>query len=317
MYQWQGLRDNDVVHSVYGHGTINGGHYIREAVTHFTNALFISAGTGLETPSERQVSLIRDFGATVLVGFVDYLRKLATVSKDQGWDPGDDMKVRMICGHLGMEDRSQVEKAWGGAKAFDWYGVGDTGSIAGEGPERDGLYVWEDAHFLEILDVESKRTVEPGQSGDMVCTCLYKDDIFPIIRFNTHDVSKEIVGHNDSGMVFKRIAGFLGRSDNMIKLRGINFFPHAVGRILERFEEFEGEYICIAERNSDQRDNLRVLVEIEAESDSEKKSAYEGVLRNELGFSVEVEFLPVLGTAELTQIEHRQKPLRLLDSRFT
>ncbi|MDP6206653.1 MAG: phenylacetate--CoA ligase family protein, partial [SAR324 cluster bacterium] len=106
MYQWQGLRDNDVVHSVYGHGTINGGHYIREAVTHFTNALFISAGTGLETPSERQVSLIRDFGATVLVGFVDYLRKLATVSKDQGWDPGDDMKVRMICGHLGMEDRS-------------------------------------------------------------------------------------------------------------------------------------------------------------------------------------------------------------------
>ena len=95
------------------------------------------------------------------------------------------------------------------------------------------------------------------------------------------------------------------------------FFPHAVGRILERFEEFEGEYICIAERNSDQRDNLRVLVEIEAGSDSEKKSAYEGVLRNELGFSVEVEFLPVLGTAELTQIEHRQKPLRLLDSRFT
>ena len=159
--------------------------------------------------------------------------------------------------------------------------------------------------------------MEPGQSGDMVCTCLYKDDIFPIIRFNTHDVSKEIVGHNDSGMVFKRIAGFLGRSDNMIKLRGINFFPHAVGRILERFEEFEGEYICIAERNSDQRDNLRVLVEIEAESDSEKKSAYEGVLRNELGFSVEVEFLTVLGTAELTQIEHRQKPLRLLDSRFT
>ena len=114
------------------------------------------------------MSLIRDFGATVLVGFVDYLRKLATVSKDQGWDLGDDMKVRMICGHLGMEDRSQVEKAWGGAKAFDWYGVGDTGSIAGEGPERDGLYVWEDAHFLEILDVESKRTVEPGQSLSLI-----------------------------------------------------------------------------------------------------------------------------------------------------
>ena len=85
MYQWQGLRDSDVMHSVYGHGTINGGHYIREAVTHFTNALFISAGTGLETPSERQVGLIREFGATVLVGFVDYLRKLATVAREHGF----------------------------------------------------------------------------------------------------------------------------------------------------------------------------------------------------------------------------------------
>jgi phenylacetate-CoA ligase len=80
MYRWMGLRPEDVVHSVYGHGMINGGHYIREAVTHFTNSLFLSAGTGIETRSVNQVQLLADFGATVMVGFVDYIRKLAEVS---------------------------------------------------------------------------------------------------------------------------------------------------------------------------------------------------------------------------------------------
>ena len=99
-----------------------------------------------------------------------------------------------------------MEQAWGGAKAFDWYGVGDTGSIAGEGPERDGLYVWEDAQYLELLDVDSGQPVAPGGTGDMVVTCLYKHDIAPCIRFNTHDITHELGGRGELG--FKRIAGF-------------------------------------------------------------------------------------------------------------
>jgi phenylacetate-CoA ligase len=68
----------------------------------------------------------------------------------------------MITGHLGTEDRAATEAAWGGAKAYDWYGVGDTGSIAGEGPDRDGLYIWEDAQYLELLDVDSGAPVAPA-----------------------------------------------------------------------------------------------------------------------------------------------------------
>ncbi|MFQ3665890.1 MAG: phenylacetate--CoA ligase family protein, partial [Sphingomonadaceae bacterium] len=189
MARWQGLRPDDVVHSVYGHGMINGGHYIREAYTHFTNCLFLSAGTGIETRSATQVQLMKDFGATVLVGFVDYVRKLADVAREAGLTPGEDIRVRMIIGHLGTEDRAATEAAWGGAKAFDWYGVGDTGSIAGEGPDRDGLYVWEDAQYLEICDMDTGQPVPKGEKGDMVVTCLYKRDVAPVIRFNTHDVS--------------------------------------------------------------------------------------------------------------------------------
>ena len=70
-YALQGLRPAEVVHSVYGHGMINGGHYAREAVNHYTNAVLLSAGTGVETRSTQQVALMRDFGVNVIIGFVD------------------------------------------------------------------------------------------------------------------------------------------------------------------------------------------------------------------------------------------------------
>ncbi len=312
MYQWQGMRAGDVVHSVYGHGTINGGHYIREAVSHFTNALFVPAGTGIETRSVRQVELMRDFGATMIVGFVDYIRKLGDTARAEGMVPGEDIAIRMISGHLGMEDRASVENAWGGATAYDWYGVGDTGCIAGEGPDRDGLYIWEDAHYLEILDVETDQPVPVGEKGNMVCTCLYKDDIFPIIRFNTHDVSMRLTGSNDTGMVFDRIAGFLGRSDNMVKLRGINIFPHAVGQLLEDEPAFNGEFVCFVDRDASGRDTMRVTVEI---TDAADDGHFGEVLKRGLGIEVDVELVSVGETAEHTQVNSRQKPIRLIDRR--
>ncbi len=311
MYRWQGLKPDDIVQSVYGHGMINGGHYIREAVTHFTNSVFLSAGTGIETRSAQQVQLMADFGVTVLVGFVDYIRKLGTVARDAGLL--DKLNIRMIFGHLGTEDRASTEAAWGGAKAFDWYGVGDTGTIAGEGPERDGLYVWEDAQYLELLDVDSGAAVAPGETGDMVVTCLFKDDIAPCIRFNTHDITHELTGTNSTGMAFKRIAGFKGRSDNMVKLRGINLFPHAIGAIIENRPDLTGEYVCKVTRDpATQRDDMLVILESRGGTDVEALSK---LLRQGLGVEVDVQLVEPTATAPLTQIDVRQKPIRLIDER--
>jgi phenylacetate-CoA ligase len=311
MYRWQGLEPADIVQSVYGHGMINGGHYIREAVTHFTNSLFLSAGTGIETRSANQVQLMADFGVTVMVGFIDYIRKLAEVARDEGLL--DRINVRMICGHLGTEDRAGVEAAWGGAKAYDWYGVGDTGAIAGEGPERDGLYVWEDAHYLELLDVDSGKAVAAGETGDMVVTCLYKDDVAPCIRFNTHDITHELTSANATGMVFKRIAGFKGRSDNMVKLRGINVFPHAIGALIENRADLTGEYVCRLHRDpASGRDDMLVMLESRGGTD---QGQLLGLLRQGLGVEVTVELVQPGGTAGLTQIDVRQKPIRLIDER--
>lgn len=308
MYRWMGLEPNDVVHSVYGHGMINGGHYIREAVTHFTNSVFLSAGTGIETRSVNQVRLMADFGVTTIVGFVDYIRKLAETAEAEGLF--DTINIRMIIGHLGTEDRASTEAAWHGAKAYDWYGVGDTGTIAGEGPERDGMYVWEDAQYLELLDIESGAPVARGQTGDMVVTCLYKDDIAPCIRFNTHDITHELDGRGE--IVFKRIAGFKGRSDNMVKLRGINVFPHAIGAIIENRPDLTGEYVCHLRRDASQKDHMTVTLESRGGSDAGELAE---LLRRGLGVEVEVVLVAPGGTATATEIDTRQKPLRLIDTR--
>lgn len=308
MYRWQGLSPRDVVHSVYGHGMINGGHYIREAVTHFTNSVFLSAGTGIETRSVNQVQLMADFGVTVMVGFVDYIRKLAEVAEAEKMF--DRIKLKMIIGHLGTEDRAATEAAWHGAKAFDWYGVGDTGSIAGEGPERDGLYVWEDAQFLELLGVEDGAPVAKGETGDMVVTCLFKDDIAPCIRFNTHDITHELDGRGE--LAFKRIAGFKGRSDNMVKLRGINLFPHAIAALIENRADLTGEYVCNVRRDAGGRDAMEVT--IESRGGSARQELAE-TLRRGLGVEVEVTLCEPGGTASATQIDTRQKPIRLIDER--
>ena len=311
MYRWQGLAPADVVHSVYGHGMINGGHYIREAVTHFTNSIFLSAGTGVETRSAAQVQLMADFNVTVMVGFVDYVRKLAEVARDQGLL--EKIKLRMIIGHLGTEDRASTEAAWGGAKAYDWYGVGDTGSIAGEGPERDGLYVWEDAQFLELTDVDNGQLVGPGETGDMVVTCLYKDDVAPCIRFNTHDITHELAGTNVHDIAFKRIAGFKGRSDNMVKLRGINLFPHAIAALIENRPDLTGEYVCTVSRDpATGRDDMLVLLESRGGTNETQIAE---LLRRGLGVEVAVALCEPGGTASLTQIDMRQKPIRLIDNR--
>lgn len=308
-YLLQGLRPDDVVHSVYGFGMVNGGHYIREAILHYTQALLLPAGTGAETRSRLQVDLIHRFGATVLVGFSDFLRKLAVVAKEAGLEPGHDLKVRMICGHLDHASRAELGDLWGGADTFDWYGVGDTGIIAAEGPHQNGLYVWEDAHFVEMLDPKTAQPVADGTPGNICVTVLFKDTIYPIIRFDTQDLSTRLPPDPTSGIGFRRITGFGGRSDNMVKLRGINVYPTAIGPLLQTLDGFAGEYVC---RVNEARDEMTVIAEY-AGVDTRAKDQLAQHLREKLGVRVAVELVAPGQTASLTGLEDRQKPQRLID----
>ena len=315
VYLLQGMRRDDVVHSVYGFGMVNGGHYIRETVIHWIGAQLLSAGTGAETRSAQQVALMRDFGVTVLTGFGDFVRRLADIARENGIEPGRDIRLRMITGHLGPEGRAPMSEAWGGCAVYDWYGVGDTGIIAGEGADQSGMYIQEDAQLLELVHPDTGQPVAPGEPGDMVCTCLFKDDVFPIIRFNTHDVTEEITGEAPLGIPFRRILGFRGRSDNMVKLRGINVFPTAIGAVLtaER-SDFMGEFLCEVTREGT-REELTVRTETRANPTDDLRRAYETLLRARLGVEVRVAFERPGALAPLTEVETRQKPIRLIDRR--
>lgn len=313
-YALQGITGEDVIHSVYGHGMVNGGHYVREAVIHWLGAQLLTAGTGVETRSQNQVSLMKEFGASVIIGFGDYIKRLSDIAREMGLEPGRDIPIRIISGHIGAENPETMSAAWGGASVYDWYGVGDTGAIAGEGPDRAGLYVQEDAQYLEILDIETGAPVEDGEVGDIVCTCLFKDDIFPIIRFNTHDVSRFLTDSSPMGLNLRRIAGFLGRSDNMVKLRGINIYPTGIGALLtEHHPELLSEYVCEVVRTGG-RDEMTVHVETRGALDA-PTDAYEQLLRARFGVEIAVQLAAPGALGTLTQIEVRQKPIRLIDKR--
>lgn len=148
----------------------------------------------------------------------------------------------------------------------------------------------------------------------MVVSCLYKDDVFPIVRFNTHDVSAFRTDASPLGLTFRRIEGFLGRSDNMVKLRGINIYPTGIGAILTgAHDDLLSEYICIMDRH-DGRDQM--AVRIEARGDLGRPvGGYEALLRTRLGVEVAVELAAPGALAGLTGIEVRQKPIRLIDRR--
>ena len=307
-YTWLGVNSSDVMHSVYGHGLVNGGHYIREAATRYTEALMLTAGTGIETRSERQVAVMSQFGVTVLVGFADYLLKLSQVAADQNLKAGKDIPIRMIIGHVLDGGREALEAAWGGAKVYNWYGGADTGIVATEGPERDGMHVWEDANYLEIINSEDPASA----MGDMVVTSLGKSDLAPLIRFNTHDLtSLHTTGTSD--FPFQKIVGLLGRSDNMVKLKGINVYPTAIGGMLQEVAGFTGEYICRVE-NLGGVEKFTVVVELATASDNSQESVKQ-LLAQKLGVTVEVELVAQGATAELTGLNTRQKPARLLDLR--
>jgi len=317
IYLMQGLQPSDVVHSVYGHGMINGGHFIREAVLHYTNSLFLSAGTGKETRSISQVEQMRELRATVIVGFVDYIRQLSETARELGLEPGRDIPVRMILGHVGRESRSVLSRAWGGAQIFDWYGVADTGPIAAEGPDQDGMYVMQDAQVVEVIDEATHRPVSGESRGDIVVSSLYRDDVYPLLRFNTHDLSAWKPGKSSLGFQLDRLVGILGRSDNMVKLRGINVYPLALAAILNERPEFAGEYICRASRDASGRDEMTVLIETRSSAtrDAALQTAFSEHLSRRVGVEIRAELTGPGGTSALTQIESRQKPLRLIDER--
>ncbi|MGX1804032.1 hypothetical protein ACWIDJ_17075, partial [Brevundimonas naejangsanensis] len=133
--------------------------------------------------------------------------------------------------------------------------------------------------------------------------------------FNTHDVTQWKPGKSSIGVEYRRVEGFMGRSDNMVKIRGINIFPQGVGPMLDEHPAFAKEFICRATRDSQDRDSFIVVAEATDLSPATAK-AFADILKRKIGIEPEIELVAPGATAALTQIDVRQKPIRLIDERF-
>jgi len=255
-----GTTSGDMVHNAYGYGLFTGGlgaHYGAEKLG--ATVIPVSGGN-----TKRQITIMKDFGSTVLLSTPSYALNLAESIEAMGVDPSS---LSLRVGIFGAEPwsenmREEVERKLN-LKAVDIYGLSE---VIGPGvameclQTKKGLHVFED-HFLpEIIDPESGEVLLPGEKGELVFTTLTKE-AFPIIRYRTKDISSLYYETCECGRTLVRMEKVTGRSDDMLIIRGVNVFPSQVEHVLMGIDGVEPHYQIIVEREGSM-DTMSVEVEV-------------------------------------------------------
>ncbi|MCA1974590.1 MAG: phenylacetate--CoA ligase [Caenispirillum sp.] len=224
-------------------------------------ALTVHAGT---VPSERLLTILRQFQATAIWTTPSYAWYLGETAQKEGLDPKTDLAVKRIfvAGEPGgsiPETRARIEGLWG-ASVYDYYGLSDIfGACAGMCEEKDGLHWAEDHILVEVLDPETGEPVAEGERGEMVLTTLQKQ-ARPLIRFRTGDIVSFTTAPCRCGRTSQRLMGVHGRLDDMLIIRGVNIFPSDVEALVRKDHDLSGEYRLVVERK-DHLDSLTVEAE--------------------------------------------------------
>jgi phenylacetate-CoA ligase len=290
-----GGRPGDAVHVAYGYGLFTGGlgaHYGAEKL----GCTVIPVSGGM---TERQVQLIQDFEPRVIMITPSYLLVLADEFARQGLDA---RKTSLQVGIFGAEPwtpkmRGEIEQLFG-MDAVDIYGLSE---IIGPGVanecvrEKDGLYVWEDHFYPEVIDPETGEVLPDGKKGELVFTSLTKE-AFPVIRYRTRDLTRLLPGGNRA---MRRMEKVTGRSDDMMIVRGVNVFPTQIEEILLEDSKLSPNYQIELTRE-ERLDVMTLLIEPKESglSDSvlqESSGRLSQQVKNRIGVSVKVQMMAVGG----------------------
>jgi phenylacetate-CoA ligase len=253
-----GATKNDIVHVAYGYGMFTGGlggHYGGEAI----GAATIPASSG---NTKRQLQMFTDYGSTVLLCTPSYAMHLGDAVAQGGIK--DKLKLRI--GVHGAEAwtekmRDEIEERLG-IRCYDIFGLSEVlgPGVSCECSERSGLHVMEDHFLIEILDPDTKKAVPDGQPGELVFTCVTKEAL-PLIRYNTRDICAVDRRPCACGRAFARMSKLMGRTDDMLIIRGVNVFPSQIEEILLGIEGASPYYLFVVDR-ANNLDTLEVRVEI-------------------------------------------------------
>ena len=252
----------DVVQVSYGYGLFTGGLGAHDAAGKL-GAVQLPTSSG---NSEKQIMLMKDFGSTALCCTPSYALHLCEVMEKMGIKK-EDLKLRV--GFFGAEPwtwgiRREIEEKMG-IKAIDIYGLTEMcgPGVGGECEYQDGTHIWEDMFYPEIINPETLEPVAPGEEGELVFTSLCKEAM-PIIRYRTRDLTHLIYEPCKCGRTAVRIGKILGRSDDMLIIRGVNVFPSQIEAVLSEFNAFTPQYFITVDR-IDNEDTFDLDVELREE----------------------------------------------------
>ena len=255
-----GLTKNDIIHNAYGYGLFTGGlgaHYGAEKIG--ASVVPMSGGN-----TKRQIMILQDFRPTAICCTPSYALNLA----EQGRAMGVDMQsLALRVGVFGAEPwseqmRQEIEKALN-LTAMNIYGLSE---IMGPGVSmecieaRDGMHIFEDHFLVETIDPKTGEVLPPGEEGELVFTTLTKE-AFPLIRYRTRDISRLNPAPCRCGRTHYRMGRVMGRSDDMLIIRGVNVFPSQIEAVLVGIEGLEPHYQLIVDREGT-LDTLEVQVEL-------------------------------------------------------
>ncbi|MDD6088567.1 MAG: phenylacetate--CoA ligase [Desulfovibrionaceae bacterium] len=291
-----GVRKSDVFQNMSGYGLFTGGlgiHFGAERL----GCMTIPAGAG---NSRRQIKLMMDFGTTAVHILPSYALYLGSELESYGIDPkSTSLRVAMVGAEPYTEEtRRRIEQTFN-IRVYNSYGLSEMNGpgVGFECPEQNGMHVWEDAYILEIINPETGEEVPDGEIGEMVLTTLCRQGM-PILRYRTRDLTRIIPGECACGRKHRRIDRILGRSDDMLIVKGVNIYPQQVERILMKFPEIDANYLITLERTNN-RDNMKVQAEIRDESFIEDFHALKNIeekitraLREELLITPKVSLVP-------------------------
>jgi phenylacetate-CoA ligase len=236
-----GLRAGHLVHVAFGYGLFTGGLGLHYGIEKLGAGVVPAAGGN--TP--RQVMLIEDLGADALVCTPSYALHIAEVARAEGKDPAAlPLRLGLFGGEPWTEEmRGALERELG-LEAFDNYGLSEVigPGVAGECRAHQGMHVSEDHFLLEVLDPLTLQPVPEGQPGELIFTTLAKEAM-PLLRYRTRDIAAVSRGRCACGRTGARMSRVVGRSDDMLIIRGVNVFPSQVEEALLRVEGTAPHYL--------------------------------------------------------------------------
>lgn len=221
-----GVRKNDIMQNSYGYGLFTGAHGFEKGAQKI-GAMVITISSG---NTKRQIDIMKDFGSTALACTPSYSLHIAEVAEENGFNPKSDFKLKIGC--FGAEAwseemRKNIEKRWG-IVAHEHYGLTE---IIGPGVvsecEYKKLHINSDHFLAETIDPDTGETLEPGEEGELVFTTLTKE-AFPVIRFRTRDLATLYLEECKCGRTHPIQSRIKGRSDDMIKVKGVIVFPSQI-----------------------------------------------------------------------------------------